>query len=224
MEYNILLEQRGNISDVIITAVRAMIVDGRLLAGSRINEVHLAKQLGVSRTPLREALSRLVVENAITNAPRIGFHVRPLSVAEFEQLYDLRPLLDPEALRLSGLPSIGRLAVLDELNDRLLKADDPEIAIEIDDAWHMELLAECPNKELLQLIQAIMMRTRRYEIALMREQDNRDVAIRDHKQILSALHAGNLRSACTALKRNMQSGREPIINWLKSIEKISPPA
>jgi DNA-binding GntR family transcriptional regulator len=224
MEYNLLLGQRGNISDVIITAVRAMIVDGRLLAGSRINEVHLAKQLGVSRTPLREALSRLVVENAITNAPRIGFHVRPLSVAEFEQLYDLRPLLDPEALRLSGLPSIGRLAVLDELNDRLLKADDPEIAIEIDDAWHMELLAECPNKELLQLIQAIMMRTRRYEIALMREQDNRDVAIGDHKQILSALHAGNLRSACTALKRNMQSGREPIINWLKSREKISPPA
>jgi len=208
-------ESRANISEEIVAVLRAMIVDGRLQPGSRINEVHLAKQLGVSRTPLREALSRLVVEDAISSAPRIGFHVRPLSVDEFEQLYDLRPLLDPEALRLAGIPGSDRLAKLDELNDQLLKAEDPEVAIDIDDLWHTELLAECPNQVLLQFIKITMMRTRRYEIALLREQQNRVVATGDHLRIMAALKAGNLPSACAALKENMRSGRAPIIKWLK---------
>jgi len=65
---------RDNISDALVTAVRHMIVDGRLPAGTRINEVHLSRALGVSRTPLREALARLAQEGALINTPRIGYH------------------------------------------------------------------------------------------------------------------------------------------------------
>src|SRR5690242_13493814 len=90
------LADRPNISETAAQAVRRMIVDGRLAAGSRINEVRLAGSLGVSRTPLREALSRLVAEGALVVRPRLGMFVRPLTVEEFEQLYDLRPVLDPE--------------------------------------------------------------------------------------------------------------------------------
>src|SRR5258706_15896922 len=85
------LADRPNISETAAQAVRRMIVDGRLAAGSRINEVHLAGSLGVSRTPLREALSRLVAEGALVVRPRLGMFVRPFTVEEFEQLYDLRP-------------------------------------------------------------------------------------------------------------------------------------
>src|SRR5262249_40350900 len=88
---------RANISADGAAAVRAMIVDGRLPAGERINEVRLAEQLGVSRTPLREALNRLSSEGALTSAPRIGYFVRPLTLEEFQQIYAIRPLLDPEA-------------------------------------------------------------------------------------------------------------------------------
>src|SRR5579862_2230589 len=95
--------RRLNISETVAAAVRAMIVDGRLAPGERINEVRLSQALGVSRTPLREALGRLAAEGALTSPPAIGYSVRPLDVAEFEQLYDIRPLLDPEALRLAGL-------------------------------------------------------------------------------------------------------------------------
>src|SRR5262245_36973472 len=96
---------RPNISDVLATALRDMIVDGRLPAGERINEVHLAARLQVSRTPLREALGRLVAEGALTSVPRIGYFVCPLTLDEFEQLYPIRAILDPEALRLAGIPS-----------------------------------------------------------------------------------------------------------------------
>lgn len=206
--------RRGNISEAAADAVRAMIVDGRLEAGDRINEVRLAEQLGVSRTPLREALSGLVAEGALIAKPRLGYFVRPLTLEEFEQIYDIRPLLDPEALRLAGIPSAKRIARLEKLNAQLHAARDLR-AIEIDDEWHMELIADCPNKVLIELIRNIIVRTRRYELALMRERKNVTTATGDHERIMAALKNNDLEAACAGLKRNMQSGREPIVNWLK---------
>lgn len=207
--------ERPNISAAAANAVRAMIVDGRLSAGARINEVHLAAQLGVSRTPLREALSQLAAEGALTARPRLGYFVGALTLEEFEQLYDLRPLLDPEALRLSGIPSPERLERLRRLNERLSATRDPEAAIDLDDEWHAELLRACPNKILLDLIDKMIMRTRRYELALMQETSKVMTATEDHVRILEALSGGDLEAACAALKQNMQSGREPIVVWLK---------
>jgi len=198
-------------------AIRAMIADGRLADGARINEVHLAAELGVSRTPLREALSRLASEGALNVRPRLGFFVRPLSIAEFEQLYDLRPLLDPEALRLAGLPSSSALARLERMNTALATRTGAA-ALMHDDAWHLDLIGACPNRILLDMIQNLMLRTRRYELALMREAKNVALAVADHSDILRALKAGDLATACAALKRNMQSGKSPILAWLRDRE------
>jgi len=210
---------RDNISDEVARTVRDMIVDGRLPAGERINEVHLSAQLGVSRTPLREALAKLAREGALRNIPRIGYFVRELSLEEFEQIYDIRPLLDPEALRLSGLPSQERMARLAALNDKIERARDPNLIIDLDDEWHLELIAGCPNKVLVDLIKQMSQLTRRYEIALMREQKNVAVATANHKAIMSALKKRDLEVACAALKHNMQTGREPIVKWLKARDK-----
>jgi DNA-binding GntR family transcriptional regulator len=209
---------RDNISDSVAAEVRKRIVDGRLPAGERINEVHLSQQLGVSRTPLREALSRLAAEGALTSVPRFGYFVRALTLEEFEQIYDIRPLLDPEALRLAGVPAPERLERLEKLNRKLARARDPETAIALDDEWHLELVAGCPNRVLIELIENIILRTRRYELALMRETPNVRRASEEHARILAALRAGNLAAACAALKRNMQSGREPIVSWLRARE------
>lgn len=210
--YSMQLE-RASTALVAADAVRAMIVDGRLVDGARINEVHLARDLGVSRTPLREALSALVAEGALTARPRLGFFVRPLSRDEFEQLYDIRPLLDPEALRLSGIPMAKQVARLQRMNDALATLHGVA-AIEKDDAWHLELIANCPNHVLLDLIKNIIMRTRRYELALMRESREVVRATADHDAILGALRRNDLPAACDALKHNMQSGKAPILDWL----------
>lgn len=206
---------RPNLSQALAASVREAIVAGRLPPGRRINEVHLAAELGVSRTPLREALTRLAGEGALGSQPRSGFFVQPLTRAEFEQIYPLRALLDPEALRLAGLPPPARLAALEALNRRIEGARKAEDALALDDAWHRELLAACPNRELLGLIEHFTWRTRRYEMALMRERRNVKRAARDHRAILTALRARDLPRACAALKANMESGREPLLAWLQ---------
>ena len=172
----------------------------------------------MSRTPLREALSRLAAEGALSSVPRLGFFVRPLTLEEFEQIYDIRPILDPEALRLAGLPDSRTIERLEKLNRRLAGVRDPENVIGLDDEWHLDLIDRCPNRVLIELIQNIILRTRRYELALMRETSNVRRATEDHERILAALRRRDLPAACAALKRNMQTGRAPIVSWLKARE------
>ena len=205
---------RHNISEELANTIRQMIVGGVIAPGSRINEVHLARDLGVSRTPLREAIARLVREDALVTVPRVGAFVRPLTVEEFDQIYPIRALLDPEALRLAGLPSRQHVERLERLNARIGAATDPDTIIALDDEWHLLLIDECPNKVLIELIQKFMRRTRRYELALMRERPQVDVATDTHSEIIAALRRGELDAAAKILKHNLETGGEPIRRWL----------
>ena len=217
--------RRANIAQTLVDEVRAMIVDGRLAEGERVNEVHLAARLGVSRTPLREALGRLAAEGALTSSPRIGYFVRLLTVEELEQIYPIRALLDPEALRLSGIPPGKRLRELEAANERIGRARNAAEVIRSDDAWHRLLVMDCPNAVLIALIEHFMLRTRRYELALMRERRHVRTAGDDHRRILDSLAAGDLARACEELRRNMENGIEPIAAWLRArrpVAKASP--
>jgi len=213
--------KRQNMSEELANTIRQMIVDGEIPAGSRINEVHLSRALGVSRTPLREAIARLVREETLITVPRVGAFVKPLSVEEFEQVYSIRNLLDPEALRLAGIPPAPQIDRLERLNARIGAAREPDKIIELDDEWHLLLLAHCPNGVLLDLIRDFMRRTRRYELALMRERKQAEVASETHSEIIAALRRADLAAAAAILKRNMESGREPILRWLRERKEPS---
>jgi DNA-binding GntR family transcriptional regulator len=205
---------RPNLSDDLANSLRDMIVDGRLAAGQRINEVHLAASLGVSRTPLREALAALVAEGALTSVPRRGVFVRELTVSEAESIYPMRALLDPEALRLAGIPSPERLERLESINDELRSAADVEVAIQLDDAWHAELWADCPNPVLTDLIRQFMQRTKRYELASMRDRDIVLKSTESKAAIIDALRAQDLDRACATLRESLTTGVRPVVEWL----------
>jgi DNA-binding GntR family transcriptional regulator len=218
-----MLTPSTNLSDQIRAVVRQRIIEGDLAPDSRINEVHLAAELQVSRTPLREALTGLVAEGALTSIPRRGFFVRPLSAEEFRHIYPIRALLDPEALRLAGLPSPQRIARLERLNQRMEAAADVEERIRLDDAWHLELLADCPNPVLLELIQQFMLRTRRYELAYFRDPRHVQTASDDHRRLLVAAQGGDLEGAIEALRRNLTGGMAPILQWLETYPRAVEP-
>lgn len=214
---------RPNLSDDLATALRESIVDGQLAAGQRVNEVRVAASLGVSRTPLREALAALAAEGALTCIPRRGFFVRELTPDEARDIYPIRAILDPAALTQSGLPSQERLALLDRLNRALASSEEVERAIELDDAWHLELYADCTNAALMELIHQFMRRTRRYELASMRERRVVEKSTQSKAVISRELRAGRLDRACEELAASLRRGLEPVLAWLAAREPATLP-
>jgi DNA-binding GntR family transcriptional regulator len=213
---------RTNLAAEVADTLRQRILDTTLTPGERINEVELADELEVSRTPVREALATLAAEGLVENRPRRGFFVRELQADENAEVYSIRDILDPAALQLAGPPDADRLARLERLNDDILEArDDPERVIDLDNAWHLELLAGCPNRILKELIRQFMHRTRPLERAWLAEVSAVDRMTDDHARILDALKAGDLAGGVAALRDNMLTGRETILGWLQSREGVT---
>lgn len=207
---------RDNLATDLADTLRQSIVDGQLATGDRINEVELAASLDVSRTPLREALYRLVAERLVESRPRQGFYVREIGPRELADVYGIRAILDPAALEAAGLPDPDRLDRLAAINDRIRDAaDDPERIIDLDDAWHLELLEGCPNRALVDLIREFMRRTRPLERAYTRDRGNVDTMVRIHDRILDELRAGDLDRAVELVRENMRVGLPPIVEWLE---------
>ena len=201
--------------------IRSMIIDGEILDGQRINEVQLSRQLGISRTPIREGLGQLIAEHFVEIIPRRGFFARELTSDEFSDLYDMRPLLDPEALLIGGQPSHHEIDTIEAANESFLNADGDVEAVNADEAFHRALLAHCPNAVLLGVIENLMARTRRYELALFRHASAKRVAGDGHARIIAALRNEDVATAAKALRDNLTGGKAPILDWLSARENIS---
>jgi DNA-binding GntR family transcriptional regulator len=210
------IENFDTLAGSLVSRVREAVHDGTLPDGERVNEVHLAEKLGVSRTPLREALNRLVSEQILTLRPRHGYSVPAMTLAGFEAEYAIRPILDVAALELAGLPAREALDEIDRLNQAILAEQTIAGRIDADDAFHLKLLAHCPNPVLLDLIRHMMLRTRRYEFAYFRECRPFLSMADEHARIIVALRRGDLLAACDALRSNLTSGLDPIRVWLSA--------
>jgi DNA-binding GntR family transcriptional regulator len=208
------LPERPNLSTDIASEISQMIFEGALPPGGRINEVRLAEDLGVSRTPLREALAALAGEGVLVGLPRRGLRVRELTASDARDIYLIRALLDPEALRVAGVPDGSRLDRLEEIREQLLGCDESRDAVDLDDAWHRELWCACPNSVLVDLVEQFMRRTRRYELASMGESTSVKSSARSKARIVSLLRTGDLDAACEVLRSSLLCGVEPVLAWL----------
>jgi DNA-binding GntR family transcriptional regulator len=116
-----------------VAAVRELILHGEFPAGARLGEVELAERLGVSRTPVREALGRLAAEGLVEIIPNRGARVTSWTVAELEGVFDLRTALEPRLTALS-VPHATEadVAALDELAQAMVDVGTPGPAQDLD--------------------------------------------------------------------------------------------
>ena len=188
----------------LLEEITARVLDGRLAADTRVNEVHLARKLGVSRTPLREALIGLADRGLLVSAPGRGFLVPPFDPEEARRLYPLVAELEALALRwtspleLAGLPD-----ALDEVADEMAAALESGGDLSaVDDRWHAQLLSRCPNPHLLRLIDQTKPLLKRYESCYFGGAGRAGESIDEHRRIAAALREGDLPSASALLVRN----------------------
>ncbi len=186
--------------------LRDRLVDGELQAGERINESTLSVELGVSRTPLREALLLLERDGLIRSEPAKGFTVSPLTSAEVLEVYPVMWTLEGLALRLSSDAVLHALPQLHALLERFEVADTATAARELDNAWHAMLLSACPNRRLLDLINGCKRISQRYWTVFMRENPPLAESAAQHRALLQTVASGDLAGGARLLEAHWQSG------------------
>ncbi len=213
--YSMSFSAPDTIASSLYDELKKKVQSGGYAPGARLNEVKLASQFEVSRTPLREALNKLAANRVILSTPRIGFQVPYLTIAEFRDLYEMRSILDCAALERSGVPETKVIDQLHELTARMAAERSAARRIDLDDRFHLLLVARCKNQMLIDAIRDLMGRTRRYELAYLAEQAATELATDEHGAIIQALRRNDLKGAQIALRVNLTSGMEPLTRWLE---------
>lgn len=185
--------------------------------GARISDSALAQELGVSRTPVREAMLRLEREGFLEVDVGRGFFVRPLSAREVRETYPIIWTLEVLALRTSPTPGAATFAELARINAELAEAaDDPERRIDLDADFHRTLLEGCGNERLMAMIAAQKAVIRRYEYAFMQNAGRVPVSTRTHEEIAAAFREGRVDDAAPLLERNWRITMEELLPWLEA--------
>ena len=191
--------------------VLEQILNGKLSPASRVNESRLAKELNVSRTPLREALFQLEREGFVRSDRDRGFSVEPMSGREIRELYPILWTLECLALRLCGPRATLAVPSLTRLNNELRTTRNPKRALVLDNTWHETLLASCPNRRLQDYIQGLRLGIRRYEFVYMREVPLINVSVHQHQEIIKAVKDGDTGLALEKLEENWRFSMEELL-------------
>ncbi len=206
---------RGPIRDQVYRHILEQVDRGDRPAGSRVRDTALAATLGVSRTPVREALLRLAGDGVLDAEAGRGFRVRRLDRAEIGEVGAVLGLLEPLALELSSEIPPERLARLEAVAERLERTrGDALRCIDLDDEWHRILLEGCPNQRLLRLIATLRQIPRRYLHAYLREAGRVSLSTIHHTGVLQALRRGERAAAAELLRRRWQRGVQEMESWI----------
>lgn len=194
--------------------VVGLIFSGQLEPGQALTEAGLSKSLGVSRTPVREALLQLEAEGVLESIPARGFTVRRLGSAEAAELFPILSALEALAVRLATSPAdLDRLC---ELDAELAAAEEPITRWRLDTTFHETMIEGCTNASLREMITRLRVTLSRYEIEYMRRAGKgwKHAVDDPHGSIRAALAAGDLDLASEAIERNWQNSLDAVQSWM----------
>lgn len=201
--------------------LRTEIRTSRMAPGGVIPEPEIALHLGMSRTPVREALIRLESDGLIDLVPRRGARVRPILAADMTEIYEILTALesDSAAALASRKLSPEQLAPLEEattLMERSLKTMDLDTWAEADDLFHRRLLELHGNRRLLDFVGKLSDQAHRARIVTLRLRETPTRSTEEHRAILEHIRLGDAEAARTAFRRHRRRAAEELLNILEN--------
>jgi DNA-binding GntR family transcriptional regulator len=207
---------RSPLRDAVYREVLDRIHRGEIPAGSRVRDTALAGQLGVSRTPVREALLRLVGDGLLDADMGRGFTVSLLNPAEMRETGAILSSLECLALETSGDMAPEQLVRLSAIDQELGQTrGDVDRCIALDEEWHRTLLQGCPNQRLLSLIASLWQVPRRYMRAYLRDAGRLSLSTQHHARIVEALRRNDRRTALERFAYHWRRGIEELDTWMQ---------
>ncbi len=196
--------------------LKAMILDNAMPAHSQWLEAALALELGMSRTPVREAMMRLAQDGLVAVTPRHGMRVLPLAAADMREIYDVLESLEPKAAELLARrrPSADVLAPLHAACDAMeaaLRAGDRQAWATADEDFHRSLLDACGNPRLAAMVMQVWDQSHRGRMVTLNLRPLPEASTAEHRAILLAIAAGDGDGARELFRLHRRRGGAELI-------------
>ena len=198
----------ANLKEKAYRVIREMIVGGDLPPGKVLNERNLVAHLGVSRTPIREALHRLEKENLVTIIPQRGAFVCEITTKVIHEIYQVREIIEPQLIRMvtGDIPEES----LRELRAAFvaLKTDDYDALAQLDNDFHAAVIEKVGNAYLKQMMDNMHAQNERIRFQLARLPQRLQATVAEHVGIIDAMLERDSEAAAAAMLEHLMNSRK----------------
>ncbi len=204
--------------DVVFNTLRQAILTGELKPGERLMEIHLADRLGVSRTPIREAIRKLELEGLVVMIPRKGAQVARITEKNLKDVLEVRRALDMLAVRLacSRMDDEYKKQLREACDEfaQVVKSNNTKDITEADVRFHDIINKATGNDRLIQLVNNLAEQMYRYRLEYIKDAAYHNRLVAEHEEIYSAIMDGDEERAAKAVVLHIDNQEETIIKHL----------
>lgn len=189
---------------------------GLLRPGDRLTETDLAERLGLSRTPVREAIRQLESDGLVTHVPRLGAVVRTLDLAEITELYEMRAVLEGTAARFAARAAAAvELDELAEINAGMQAAPTPRARYDANRQFHRMVLNAARNRFLVKAVEAVQKTLLILGPSTLEESARSAEACAEHAGLLDALRARDGAAAEAAMRAHIEAAHRARLRQMR---------
>ena len=219
--FQLKMDQFLPLRDVVFNTLRQAILTGELKPGERLMEIHLADQLGVSRTPIREAIRKLELEGLVTMIPRRGAEVAQITEKSMNDVLEVRRAVDALCVELAceritqeELERLGT-ACEDFAKEALKKEKDVKLLAQKDVALHDIIVRATGNQRLIQLVNTLSEQMYRYRFEYLKDFSQHEKLVEEHGIIYESIVKKDRETACEAAKLHIDNQKKAIIRQIR---------
>lgn len=208
--------------DVVFNTLRQAILKGELEPGERLMEIQLAERLGVSRTPIREAIRKLELEGLVLMVPRKGAEVAKISEKSLRDVLEVRRSLEELAIELACQrmteDDIEELEKAQKAFAEAVACKDVMLMAEADEAYHDIIYKGTCNNRLVQILNNLREQMYRYRLEYIKDADKRQILLIEHDNILKAMKARHVAEAKAAMREHIDNQEITVSKNIKEKE------
>lgn len=223
IDFEVTMNEYLPLRDVVFNTLRRAILRGELKPGERLMEIQLANKLGVSRTPIREAIRKLELEGLVLMIPRKGAEVAEITEKNLRDVLEVRCALEELAVQLAceriDKREIKELhAAADHFRDVLGSDDITQIA-EADEAFHDVIFTATNNGRLIQLLNNLREQMYRYRIEYLKKKECHPKLLTEHEAIIAAIESHDREKATKVTGQHINNQADTVLGSLKHREE-----
>ena len=203
--------------------IKRKILNVEVSAGDQLRIESLAQQLGISRTPIREALLKLESEGLVRAASRVGFFVRGITKQDLHELFELREILESYAAEKAAVlvdeQDIDKLEAYQKRADKAISTGNRSAFMDMEIEIHSLILKKAGNTRLMQMIESIKDLIHRERFLSLQSSENIEESFKEHQQIINALAEKDSKQAGRLMRSHILAVRKRMLGFLELPEK-----